>query len=63
MQQRVLATLATGCGVAAGDIEQAVDGCGLPTFALPLERVAPRCARFAAAAADGVAAPGAILTR
>ncbi len=43
--------------VPADDIEHAVDGCGLPTFALPLDAVAQGCARFAAAAADGQPAP------
>jgi L-asparaginase II len=43
--------------VPAEDIEHAVDGCGLPTFALPLDAVAQGCARFAAAAADGQPAP------
>ena len=57
VQQRVLDTLANWSGVAPAAIELAIDGCGLPTFALPLERVATACARFAAAAADGVAAP------
>ena len=44
-------------------IELGIDGCGLPTFALPLDRVATACARFAAAAADGVAAPARIARR
>jgi L-asparaginase II len=48
----VLATLARWTGVAAERIEVAVDGCGLPTFALPLDSVALACARMAAAAAD-----------
>ena len=56
-QQRILATLSEWMGVAADDIEHAVDGCGLPTFALPLDAVAQGCARFAAAAADGRPAP------
>ncbi len=52
LQQRVLTTLASWTGVAAESIEIAVDGCGLPTFALPLDRVALACARMAAATAD-----------
>jgi L-asparaginase II len=52
MQQRVLATLARWTGVAAERIEVAVDGCGLPTFALPLDSVALACARMASASAD-----------
>ena len=60
LQQRVLATLAEWCGVAADTIELGIDGCGLPTFALPLDRVAAGCARFAAAAADETPAPALI---
>ena len=60
VQQRVLATVSQWMGVDAGAIEQAIDGCGLPTFAMPLDAVAEGCARFAAAAADGVAAPARI---
>jgi L-asparaginase II len=56
-QQRILATLSEWMDVPADDIEHAVDGCGLPTFALPLDAVAQGCARFAAAAADGRPAP------
>jgi L-asparaginase II len=50
VQQRVLRTLATWSGVDTGDIGIAVDGCGLPTFAVPLDAVAAACARLAAAA-------------
>ena len=49
VQQRVLKTLAAWGGVDANAIALAVDGCGLPTFALPLDRVALACAKFAAA--------------
>lgn len=59
-QQRILATVATWMGVEQTDIEQAVDGCGLPTFALPLDAVAEGCARFSAAAADKQPAPSTI---
>jgi L-asparaginase II len=59
MQQRVLETLVTWTGVPRDAIATGVDGCGLPTFALPLSRVALACARFAAAAAEG--APAATL--
>jgi L-asparaginase II len=51
VQQRVLDTLSTWAGVPSKDIVIAVDGCGLPTFALPLEAVARACAGLAAAAA------------
>jgi L-asparaginase II len=57
MQQRVLSTLAQWMRIDAADIEQAVDGCGLPTFAMPLDAVADGCAKFAAAVTDGTAAP------
>jgi L-asparaginase II len=61
MQQRVRSTLARWMRVAADDFETGVDGCGLPTFALPLDAVAEGCARFAAAAAAGDPAPAAIV--
>jgi L-asparaginase II len=57
IQQRIVATLSQWMDIPADDIEFAVDGCGLPTFALPLDAVAVGCARFAAAAADGQPAP------
>lgn len=49
-QQRVVHTLTAWTGCPARDMALATDGCGLPTFALPLESVAVACARFAAAA-------------
>ena len=52
LQQRIQSTLARWARIDTGDIEQAVDGCGLPTFALALDAVAEGCARLAAAAAD-----------
>lgn len=52
VQQRVLRTLATWSGVSPASISTAIDGCGLPTFALPLDAVALACARLAAAAAS-----------
>ena len=57
LQQRVRSTLERWMRVNADEVSQAVDGCGLPTFALPLDAVAEGCARFAAAAAEGAAAP------
>jgi L-asparaginase II len=60
MQQRVLSTLARWMRVDEGDISQGVDGCGLPTFALPLDSVALGCAKFSAAVADGDPAPAAL---
>ena len=41
----------------------AIDGCGLPTFAMALDAVAEGCARFAAAVAAGDAGAAAHLQR
>ncbi|HUQ88734.1 MAG TPA: asparaginase [Vicinamibacterales bacterium] len=60
MQQRVLTTLAHWMRINTEDIEIAVDGCGLPTFAIALDAVAEGCARFAAAVATGDTAPAMI---
>jgi L-asparaginase II len=60
LQQRMVATVATWMGIEQDDIEQGIDGCGLPTFAMPLDAVAEGCARFAASAADGQPAPARI---
>ena len=49
VQQRVLRTLASWTDMREAEIGVAIDGCGLPTFALPLDRVAIAFARFAAA--------------
>ena len=61
LQQRVRSTLMRWMRVDAEAVSQAVDGCGLPTFALSLDAVAEGCARFAAAAAEGAAAPARIV--
>ena len=60
-QQRIFATMATWAGVDTRSVSHAIDGCGLPTYALPLEAVSRACARFAAAAADGQPAPAALV--
>ena len=60
MQQRVTSTLAKWMRINADEIEQGVDGCGLPTFAIVLDAVALGCAKFAEAVANGEAAPAAI---
>ncbi|HYE87587.1 MAG TPA: asparaginase [Vicinamibacterales bacterium] len=60
LQQRIVSTLARWMRVADDEIAHAVDGCGLPTFALPLDAVALGCAHFASAVAAGDAAPSAI---
>lgn len=52
LQQRIRTTLQRWMRIDPDEIEQAVDGCGLPTFAIALDAVAEGCARFAAAAAD-----------
>jgi L-asparaginase II len=52
LQQRILSTLQRWTRINADELEQAIDGCGLPTFALALDAAAEGCARFAAAAAD-----------
>jgi L-asparaginase II len=53
VQQRVLHTLCAWSGLEPSAVSLGVDGCGLPTFALPLDRTALACARFAAAATRG----------
>lgn len=60
LQQRIRTTLERWMRVHADDVEQGVDGCGLPTFALALDAVAEGCARFAAAAAESGTAPAKI---
>ena len=60
MQQRIRTTLERWMRVNPDEVEQGVDGCGLPTFALALDAVAEGCARFSAAAADAQSAPGKI---
>jgi L-asparaginase II len=56
VQRRVAQTLSHWTGVRGDRMTTAVDGCGLPTFAVPLDAVALACARFAAAAAEGAPA-------
>jgi L-asparaginase II len=60
LQQRVISTLARWMRINADDMEQGVDGCGLPTFAIALDAVAEGCAKFSAAVADGDPAPSKI---
>jgi len=61
VQTRVLATLAEWTGVPHDALGCAIDGCGLPTFALPLDAMARGCARLSAAAARGDDAPARVL--
>jgi L-asparaginase II len=60
MQQRVVSTLSKWMRLNPSGIARAVDGCGLPTFAMALDAVADGCAKFAAAAAAGDPAPATI---
>jgi L-asparaginase II len=53
VQQRMLFEMSRWSGIAAEHIATAVDGCGVVTFALPLEAMARAFARFAGNAADG----------
>jgi L-asparaginase II len=61
-QGRVKETLAFWTGLDTASMRWAIDGCGLPTFALPLDAVARACARFAAAAGDGRLPPATIVS-
>jgi L-asparaginase II len=61
VQTRMLATLAQWTGVPHDAIGCAVDGCGLPTFSVPLDAVAGACARLSAAAHAGEEAPARVL--
>jgi L-asparaginase II len=61
LQQRIRSTLARWVRINADEIEQGIDGCGLPTFALALDAVAEGCARFASVAAQDGSAPARIV--
>ena len=61
LQQRIRTTLQRWMRIDPDDIEAAVDGCGLPTFAIALDAVAEGCARFAAAAADTTTAASTVV--
>ena len=52
VQRRILETLAGWSDFGLENIDVAIDGCGLPTFALPLRHVASACARLAFVSAD-----------
>ena len=60
LQQRIRTTIERWMRVDADDVEQGIDGCGLPTFAIALDAVAEGCARFAGAASEGGSAPARI---
>jgi L-asparaginase II len=53
VQKRMLNEVVRWCEVTGSAIPTAVDGCGIVTFALPLERLAAGFARFARAAVQG----------
>jgi L-asparaginase II len=57
VQQRMQREVAEWAEMSRDDMATAVDGCGVITFALPLERLARAFARFAAAARRGEDAP------
>jgi len=48
VQQRILGTLEAMCGIGLGDASRGIDGCGIPTIAVPLENLAWGMARFGA---------------
>lgn len=53
VQQRMLREICRWSGLAAGDIDVAVDGCGVACFSMSLQAMAGAFARFAEAAAEG----------
>jgi L-asparaginase II len=57
VQQRVLEQVAAWTGVPAARVLQAVDGCGVVTFGLPLTAMALAFARLASAAREGSEVP------
>lgn len=52
VQQSCLESVAEWCGVPAGEIGQAVDGCGVVEFSTPLDGLARAWARFSAGMVD-----------
>jgi L-asparaginase II len=61
VQQRMLKEVARWTGVAPEDIPVGVDGCGVATFAVALERLAAAFAAFAASARRGAEPAAAIV--
>jgi L-asparaginase II len=53
VQQTILNTVSRMTGVPKGEVNVGVDGCGVPTFAVPLKRLAFAYARLAAEASPG----------
>ncbi len=48
VQQRILGTLEAMCGLDLSDAPRGIDGCAIPTIAIPLENLAYGMARFGA---------------
>ncbi len=61
VQQRVLQEVAAWTAVPADDVELGVDGCGVPTFGLPLSAFAGAFARLAAGARRGDPGPARVV--
>ncbi len=61
MQQRILGDIAEWGGLARSGIETGVDGCGIPTFALPLDAMARMFALLAFRSTAGDSAPGRVV--
>jgi L-asparaginase II len=61
VQQRVAREVSAWTGVPADEIPVGVDGCGVPTFAVPLTRLAGAYGRLASAVRRGDPAPGRVV--
>ncbi len=61
VQERVLGEIARWTGVSAEEIHTGTDGCGVPTFALPLTALAVAFARLSAATRRGEAGPARVV--
>jgi L-asparaginase II len=61
VQQLMLEVIASWTGLPEDEIPVAVDGCGVSTFGLPIDRMAAAFARLAAAARRGESAPARIV--
>lgn len=61
VQRGILHEIALWTGVPCDKIAQAVDGCGVVVFGIPLERMARAYSRFAVAAARGEEYPGRVV--
>jgi L-asparaginase II len=61
VQRACTDSVARWCGLDAADIPQAVDGCGVVVYALPLEAMARAFARLACRARSGDDVPGRVV--